>query len=164
MFKRRIVTLGAVAALLLAGGLAGSANASDEPPAKGTCVTSDGKTFEFTEAVPALKIEGGAVAVRVDESQPDAGKTGAARAGAAEIEVAKIEGTKTDVVKGDGSEHVQRWSKVTETVPATPAQPASPNAEGGGADAPTAVTVAPTTDGPAPEDLSKAITITCTAK
>ncbi|MEU4698807.1 hypothetical protein [Nonomuraea dietziae] len=145
MFKRRIAALGAVTALLLAGGLVGSANASDEPPVKaGTCVTSDGKTFDFTEAVPAHKIEGSAVAIKVD----DAG---------------------VETTKPEGVESVERWSETTDAVAAVPAQPAKPNAEGGGEDIPTVISVAPapgapSADGSGDKELAQAVTITCTAK
>ncbi|MEV4064919.1 hypothetical protein [Nonomuraea dietziae] len=144
MFKRRIAALGAVTALLLAGGLVGSANASDEPPVKaGTCVTSDGKTFDFTEAVPAHKIEGSAVAIKVD----DAG---------------------VETTKPEGVESVERWSETTDAVAAVPAQPAKPNAEGGGENLPTVISVAPapgapSADGPGDKELATAVTITCTA-
>ncbi|GAA2683901.1 hypothetical protein GCM10010412_069890 [Nonomuraea recticatena] len=144
MFKRRIAALGAVTALLLAGGLVGSANASDEPPVKaGTCVTSDGKTFDFTQAVPAHKIEGSAVAIKVD----DAG---------------------VETTRPEGVESVERWSETTDAVAAVPAQPAKPNAEGGGENIPTVVSVAPapgepSAHAPGDKELATAVTITCTA-
>ncbi|TMR34039.1 hypothetical protein, partial [Nonomuraea zeae] len=65
MFKRRLAVLGA-AAVLAVTGLAGSAMADETPSptagAKVTCVTSDGKTIELAEALPAEALPGKAVA------------------------------------------------------------------------------------------------------
>ncbi|MEU7001497.1 hypothetical protein [Nonomuraea sp. NPDC046570] len=70
MFKRRVVMLLA-AGLLATAGLTGSAMASEDvPPAgvKAVCTTSDGKTFEVTDSVPATVIADaeGAAAVQVE--------------------------------------------------------------------------------------------------
>lgn len=59
MYKRRVAALAAAAGLLLMSGLTGSAMADDTPKdgPSGTCTTSDGKTFEFKDAVPAIKAD-----------------------------------------------------------------------------------------------------------
>ncbi|MFE3454927.1 hypothetical protein ACFXJ8_38995 [Nonomuraea sp. NPDC059194] len=167
MFKRRIAALVAVGAVVLAGGLAGSANASSgEPPAKGgTCVTSDGKTFEFSEAVPALKLEPGkkgAAVLSDDESVPGSASVAAVR-------VEKAVPTTEAQAAPEGAVRVERWSKVveaTETTEAVPAKPA-PGVEAGEAKVDVeAVEVGEgdvkiaTPDG----ENAHAVTITCTAK
>lgn len=70
MNKRRMAALTAVAGILLMSGLTGSAMADDAPDQapKGTCTTSDGKTFEFKDAVPALTLE------PAESADPRAGK------------------------------------------------------------------------------------------
>lgn len=107
MIKRRAMALAAASGFILLAGLTGSAMADEAPTAgsTGTCVTSDGKTFEFTEAVPATKAE---VATEV---------------GAASITVERAD---------DGSVAFKEGGAVpadavpaTATVPATEAIPAS---------------------------------------
>ncbi|MFI6324702.1 hypothetical protein ACIBG8_44760 [Nonomuraea sp. NPDC050556] len=98
MNKRRMAALTAVAGILLMSGLTGSAmadNAPDQAP-KGTCTTSDGKTFEFKEAMPALTLE------PAEKADPEAGKM---------IKVEKLD---------DSTEA----TATTESVPAESAKPA----------------------------------------
>ncbi|MFD1932689.1 MULTISPECIES: hypothetical protein [Nonomuraea] len=170
MFKRRIAALVAVGAVLFAGGLAGSANASsDEPPAKGTCVTSDGKTFEFTEAVRAVRIEpgkGGEAHLSADD------QSAAATEPAATI---RVDAQSTDGKPlPEGAVAVERWSEATETTEAVPATPA-PGVEAGEIKAgqikvgeikdDVSIAATATATATAPDgDATKAITITCTAK
>ncbi|MGV9309596.1 MULTISPECIES: hypothetical protein [unclassified Nonomuraea] len=161
MFKRRIAALVAVGAVLLAGGLAGSANAASgeppaKPPAKGTCVTSDGRTFEFVDAIPATEIEHAEKGeVRLSA---DVDATGAVARAA---KVAPDGETVTVTTPPDGAPHVQRWSEVTEAVPATPATEAERK------DAPiqaAEITESAVAIAPADDENAKAVTIACRAE
>lgn len=165
MFKRRIAAIVAVGAVLLTGGLVGSANASsDEPPAKGTCVTSDGKTFEFTDAVRAVRLEPGKegeAALRADAP----GAPGTEHAARVRVDAQPAD----DESVPEGAVAIERWGKAveaTEAVPATPAPGVEAGEVKGGLIKATEtkdgdVSIATTSpDG----DVTKAITITCTAK
>ncbi|SEG77456.1 hypothetical protein SAMN05444920_104494 [Nonomuraea solani] len=138
MFKRRLAVLGAAAVLAITG-LAGSAMADQTPAPAGTkvtCTTSDGKTIEIAEALPARK----------GEPVPGAGI--AVRKTADGVEVTAI----------PAGEMEGEWHKTTKPLPAdaesvesVPALPAKPGE----------TVELPTLDAPVKGDPAKTVRIIC---
>ncbi|GAA3570579.1 hypothetical protein GCM10022419_059270 [Nonomuraea rosea] len=118
MFKRRLAVLGAVAVLAITG-LAGSAMADETPsPAAGakvTCTTSDGKTIEIAEALPAKLKDGKFVS-------PD-GKVTRVQSGDA-IKVQKLPEGETPEGFAKTKDFVKAEDGSAEALPALPTLPA----------------------------------------